>query len=180
MAKVAMGVFLEHDDADNAVNDLHEAGFNAKDISVMMKTPPEGQKFSGNNVVVSNGVVQRVTSDAAYGGILGGLAGLLVGISATVIPGLGGLLVAGPLAGVIGLHSAAATTMTGIVAGGATGGIVGVLQGFGVSQEQAKQYETRIQQGGVLVAVPVTDANQEKAEAILDEHGAEEMRTFTA
>lgn len=145
-----------------------------------MKSPQEGETINGdNNITIKNGVVTKGTKGAEYGGIIGGLAGLLIGIAAVVIPGAGGFLFAGPLAAVLGLHGAVATTFTGAFAGAATGGLVGVFEGLGVPKETAQHYEKQINAGGVLVAVATTSENEEQAQNILERHNAEQIRTIT-
>ena len=52
-------------------------------------------------------------------------------------------LVAGPLAAAI----------AGLGAGGAAGGIVGALIGAGIPDQQAKQYEEHLNNGGILLGV---------------------------
>jgi len=79
---------------------------------------------------------------AGTGAWVGGLFGLLVGAAFLVLPGLGPVIVAGPLSAALlgGLEGA----LAGAVLGGA-------LVGWGVPKEQAIKYETQVKAGKFLV-----------------------------
>jgi len=108
------------------------------------------------------------------GAILGGLAGLAVANG--ILPGLGTLFVAGPLATALGFTGAAATTAAGALTGAAAGGLVGALAGLGVSDDEAKVYEKRIKSGAVLVATKT--ANPTLVKDIFSKHGVEEINEY--
>jgi hypothetical protein len=97
---------------------------------------------------------------AGFGAIVGGLTGVLVGLAALTIPGIGLAIVAGPI--VAGL--------TGIVAGAVTGGIVGVLVKSGVPEDEAPYYAEGIRRGGTLVSVETSDTLH--AEDIMNRYGS--------
>ncbi len=181
MNEVVLGVFRGHRAADTAVDELQAAGYDAKDISIIMKSPEDGERVAGHDdVVMSKGVVKKTKQGAITGGVIGGLAGILIGITATVMPGLGGLLLVGPLASIIGLTGPWATTVTGALTGAAAGGLIGFLMGLGIPRETSEKYEQSIKEGGVLVAVPIKKGADNKAEHILDKNGAEEIRAVSA
>ncbi len=175
MAKMVLGVFIEENDAEQAIHELKDVGYNAKDISIVMryKTSAEGLREStGANV--AGGAV----SGATAGGVLGGLAGLLIGIGAITIPGVGALLIGGPLAAALGLSGAAATTVSGAVTGVLAGGLVGSLMGLGIPEDEARVYEDRIKEGAILVAVPAREGNVSEAMNILEDFGADQVRSI--
>jgi hypothetical protein len=90
---------------------------------------------------------------------------------AVIIPGIGPLLAAGPLAGAIG----------GLGVGAAAGGIVGLLRDNGVSDEEAEFYAEGVKRGGALVTVRrVSDEQAAKAREIFDRHGAIEKEDLNA
>src|ERR1035438_9111534 len=86
---------------------------------------------------------EGVAAGASAGGASGGTLGLLVGIGALVIPGLGPFIAAGPIM----------SALAGIGAGGAVGGFVGALAGMGIPEYEAKRYDGRVRQGGILGSV---------------------------
>ena len=69
--------------------------------------------------------------------------GLLAGLGALAIPGVGPLIAAGPIMG----------ALAGLGIGGAVGGLVGALVGMGIPEYEAKRYEGRVNDGGILVSV---------------------------
>jgi hypothetical protein len=96
--------------------------------------------------------------------------GLLVGLGALAIPGLGPLLAAGPIV----------AALAGFGAGGAVGGMVGALVGLGIPEYEAKRYEGHIKAGGILLSVHCrTDAQIERAKDTLKQTGAQDIASAT-
>src|SRR4030095_4159743 len=86
---------------------------------------------------------EGATTGAGTGAVIGGVLGWLAGIGAIAIPGLGPFIAAGPIM----------AALAGLGAGGAAGGIVGGLVGMGLPEYEAKRYEGRVKDGGVLISV---------------------------
>ena len=153
MRHILLGIFSKQKDADDALFELADAGFVGDEISVVTKDDTV-KKY-------------RSTADGgeaiATGGILGGLAGLLIAATPVVLPGVG-ILVAGPL-----------TVLTGLTLGAVTGGLLGALVEAGVSEDQARSYERRIKTGEVLLGVPVDEKTEKKARDIMGKYNAEEL-----
>ena len=107
--------------------------------------------------------------DAAKGALGGAVGGALLGIAALAIPGVGPLAAAGAIASSAIPGAAAIGAGVGAVAGGLTG----VLTNHGVSDDDAKYYEDRINQGGVFVSVDTSNGrvDPESARRILRDHG---------
>jgi hypothetical protein len=173
MAGVTLGVFTDRDAAESAIDELRDDGYNPKDISIVTQDKVVGQDLARDT---GASVAEGAASGATTGGVIGGLAGLLIGIGAITVPGIGGLLIGGPLAAALGLTGAAATTVQGAVTGALAGGLIGALVGLGVPEEDARVYEDRIKQGGILLAVPSSDSAAREARVILEAHGAEQTR----
>lgn len=176
MAQMVLGIFADRADAEAAIEDLKDEGYNPKDISIIMKDVEEGRAVAGTT---GANVAEGAVAGATTGGALGALAGLLVGIGAIALPGIGGLLVGGPLAAALGLSGAAATTVSGAVTGALAGGLVGALTGLGIPEEDAKVYEERIKSGAILLAVPARTGDGEDAKDILLDHGADQVRSVS-
>lgn len=98
--------------------------------------------------------------NAAVGAGIGGFAGLLAGVAALAIPGVGPLIAAGPLAVVLG----------GAMAGSAAGVVIGALSGIGVPEEYAREYAAAIEQGQTLVSVRAGSLPTAQVEGILTAH----------
>ncbi len=174
MADMVLGIYSDQVAANEAVDELKSEGYDAKDISIIVKDQSVVDDLSTNTNV---SVADSAASGAVTGGLLGGLAGLLVGVGAITIPGIGALLIGGPLAAALGLTGAAATTVSGAATGALAGGIVGALVGLGVPEEEARVYESRIREGGILLAVPVREGSTREARVILEDTGADRIRT---
>lgn len=172
-----VGIFDSKDDAEYAVDDLKEFGFRNSDISVIMKEQGEYvQKQKGSK---GGAAFEGLITGATSGGVIGGLAGLLIGIGAIAIPSVGPLLVAGPLAVALGLTGAAAATVSGAATGIVAGGLVGGLVGLGLPQDVAYEYEQRLREGGVLLAVPVeVESDARKVEKLFALHNAMHIRNL--
>jgi len=174
MATLHLGVFADRVKAEAAISELEGAGYAPKEISIVVKDQETATKIADNTGAnVAGGAVAGATT----GGVIGGIAGLLVGIGAIVVPGIGALLIGGPIAAVLGLSGAAAATASGAVTGALAGGLLGALAGLGVPEEDAKVYEERISQGGVLLAVPEKEGIEDDVRAIMSDNGAGQMRS---
>lgn len=166
--RTVIGVFSNEPYAEEAIVTLDERGFQAEDISVLMKDTAMGHEVEHNTQAH---VVKGVASGATTGAVIGGVAGLLVGIGALTIPGIGAFVVGGPLALALGLTGTAAATVTGAVAGG----LIGALMGLGLTKEEAEVYEERIKEGALLVAIPVSEEREEEVMSILSRFNATDI-----
>lgn len=176
--QTVIGVFHDRFDAESAIDELEDMGFNPKDVSVVVK---DGVAVSDKDKTGAKGgaVAEGAVSGAATGGVLGGLAGLLIGIGALAIPGIGGFLVGGPIAIALGLTGAAATTISGATTGALAGGLVGGLIGLGIPENEARVYEQRIREGAVLLAVPTnTETGESEVRKVFDDYSADQVRTI--
>lgn len=157
------GIFQSQASAESAVQALVQAGFNNNDISVLMPDQDSTREFAHENATKAP---EGAATGAATGGALGGTLGLLAGIGALAIPGVGPFIAAGPIVG----------ALAGLGAGGAVGGLVGALVGMGLPEYEAKRYEGRVKDGGVLLSVhAATSDRAQSAKAILERTGAEDV-----
>jgi hypothetical protein len=66
--------------------------------------------------------------------------------------------------------------LAGIGAGGAVGGLIGALIGMGIPEFEAKRYEGRIKDGGVLLSVHCdTSTQMDRAKEVLKRTGAQDI-----
>lgn len=173
MTQVVIGVFKYQDDAEDALSELKDLGYEPNEISVIMKDIKEAREVQDKTGVH---VAGGAASGAATGGAIGGILGLLVGIGALTIPGIGAILIGGPIAAALGLTGAAATTASGAVTGALAGGLLGALVGIGIPEDEAKEYVEDIKGGGVLLAVPVHDARTDEVKNIMENYKARGTR----
>lgn len=163
MNKAVMCIVQDQSQAESTVKQLQAAGFPSDDISVLLPNKGGTRDFAHeHNTKAPEGAV----TGASAGGVLGGTFGLLVGIGALAIPGLGPFIAAGPLL----------AALSGAAAGATVGGITGALVGMGIPEIEAKRYEGKIKGGNVLISVHTgTSDERERAEAIFKAAHAEDI-----
>ena len=149
--------------AERAVDELVSAGFSHADVSVLMADNQGSKDFAHEKQTKAP---EGTTTGVAAGGTIGGTLGLLAGIGALAIPGVGPFIAAGPIMG----------ALAGLGVGGAVGGLVGALVGMGIPEYEAKRYEGRLKEGGVLLSVHC-DTSEEitRAKVILERTGANDI-----
>jgi uncharacterized membrane protein len=173
MNKTLIGVFEERSDVEEAIEKLKANGLNAKDFSIVMKDKEEAKDI-GEDTGAS--VAESALAGATTGAAVGGLAGLLAG---TVLPGLGGFLIGGPIGAALGLTGAAATTVSGAATGALAGGLIGALMGLGLSKDEAEHYQSRVQEGAILLMVPSPDEKVSFVNNVFNEYNASDVKTIT-
>jgi uncharacterized membrane protein len=159
---VVVALYDNLEDAKDAVEELHARGFLRDNISLIANDVggKYARRLGKERDLDEKSAVDTTAEGAGLGAITGGLAGLLLGLSALAVPGIGPVLAAGPLvAGLVG---------AGI--GAATGGLLGALVEAGVPEEEAHYYAEGIRRGGTLVAVNTTQDNTNEAVDILDSY----------
>jgi hypothetical protein len=157
------GIYPDRFAVEEAVEHLRTAGFRSTDISVLF---PDNQGTKDFAHEKNTKAPEGVTTGVVAGGIAGGVLGWLTGIGALAIPGLGPLIAAGPII----------AALAGAGAVGTLGGIVGALTGMGIPEYEAKRYEGRIRDGGVLVSVHCDNSDWVKrGKGILEETGGQDI-----
>ncbi len=144
--KKIVGIFSSETEAISVIKNLKEVGYADNEISVVAKDSDKLDRIDDvTDVDVNNTAsdTSKALGGAAIGGVLGGVGALLLELGVVAIPGVGPFLAAGPIV----------ATIAGLVAGGAVGGIVGALVESGIDEDDAKEYETYIERGDILVAV---------------------------
>lgn len=167
MSQLITGIFHDRTEAEQAVDDLKNLGYSQNDISVMMNNSGEAHDFA-------EGTGTKATEGAGVGAGIGGTLGAIIAAltatgSVAAIAATGGLaapLVAGPLA----------AALAGAGAGGLTGGIIGGLIGAGIPEDRARQYETSLNSGGILLGVHAEDAQVPEVQRILERDGADDVQ----
>src|SRR5579872_161462 len=117
------GIYPTQNEAESGVAAFKEMGFCAADISVLLPDSLESKDLvADNGTKAPESAIIGVGSGAAVGGAVG----WLVGVGAVMIPGLGPVIAAGPIA----------AALAGIGIGGALGGFAGCLVGVGVPESE--------------------------------------------
>lgn len=159
----AFAIFPDRNAAERAVDQLTAAGFSNQDVSVLMSDKAGSKDFATEK---NTKAPEGTTAGVGIGGALGGTLGLLAGIGALAIPGVGPLIAAGPIMG----------ALAGLGVGGAVGGLVGALVGMGIPEYEAKRYENRVNDGGILVSVHCETSDEvSRAKDILKNAGGDDV-----
>ena len=157
IGRTVVGLFRDRNDAEQAISDLKDAGFTREQIGIAIKDRSEQRELTEGTE--SSAVGQGAAAGAISGGLVGGIIGLL---GSLLIPGLGPIVAGGVLE----------SMLVGAGAGAATGGLIGALMGLGVSEEDAKHFDTGIRKGGTLVTVDA-GSRVDEAERILHSSNAD-------
>jgi len=149
--------------AEQAVDSLLAVGFSNGDVSVLLPDDQSTRQFAHEK---DTKAPEGTTAGVTTGGVIGGTLGVLAGIGALAIPGLGPFIAAGPImAGLAGLG-----------VGGAVGGLVGALVGMGIPEYEAKRYEGRVKDGGILLSVHCDTSDEiSRAKEVLKNTSAEDI-----
>ena len=140
-------MYNDRDSAERAYSTLQGRGYTDKDINLLMSDETRNKHFADqhddDDTALGNKAMEKAGVGSAIGGTIGAVAAAIAAIGSNLIlPGLG-LVVAGPLA----------AGLAGAGAGGLTGGLIGALVGSGIPDERAREYETGIKQGGIVMGV---------------------------
>jgi hypothetical protein len=164
-AKLITGLFKTRVAAEAAVDALLKRGYTRDDISVLMSDATKNKEFA---VETRSHAADGAGIGGAVGGAVGAVLAAIAAVGTTiVIPPLGGLVIAGPIA----------AALAGAGAGGATGGIIGALIGAGIPEHRARVYDAGLQAGGILLGVEAhSDEDVDKLEQLFEDIGAEHIR----
>jgi hypothetical protein len=135
------GLFRDRESAERAYRSLQERGYTKDDVNVLMSEETRRKHFSDSELGTK--AAEGAAVGAAVGGVtLGTLTALAAVGTSFILPGLG-LIIAGPIVG----------ALAGGTVGALAGGLVGALVGYGIPEEEAKEYEKGIRAGGVVLIV---------------------------
>lgn len=161
--QAVIGLVSTQAQAEKIVSALEQSGFSSNDVSVLFPDKKGTRDFAHEkNTKAPEGAIAGVGA----GGALGGTLGLLAGIGALAIPGLGPFIAAGPIM----------AALSGAAAGAAVGGLAGALVGMGIPEIEAKQYEGKVREGSILLSVHAESADERtRAKKILEQAGAADV-----
>jgi len=158
MDRTVIALYDSLSEANNAVEDLVDAGFDRNNISIIAND----STGESSNYINDNGNRTDDVSGgegASFGAVIGGL----IGLGTALIPGIGPIMAAGPLAAVV-------MGAVGALTGALTGGIAASLIDLGLSEDDAHLYAEGIRRGGTMVTVHTDEASIEDARSILNDH----------
>jgi len=163
--KAVFGIYKSRASVENAVGLLRESGYLSSDVAILL---PESTGVRELGTEKASKAPEGAATGAGSGAVVGGVLGWLVGIGSLAIPGVGPFIAAGPIV----------AALAGAGVGGAIGGVAGGLIGMGVPEFEAKRYEGRLAEGGILLSVHCETSEEiAAAKSTLQRTGAEDITT---
>jgi hypothetical protein len=163
---IVAAVYNLHTEAEQGVKELQKAGFDMKQLSIVGKNP-----HAEEHVVGFYNAGDRIKHWGKTGAFWGGLWGLLFGAAFFVIPGLGPVLVAGPLvAWIVGALEGAAVV-------GGLSAIGAGLFSIGIPKDSVLNYEIALKTDRFLLLVNGTADEAARAHDTLKGTHPAELRT---
>lgn len=167
----AVGLFSSRREAETALHQLRDAGFNMDKVSVVSRNEdgnPQriNAKPQSKDEQIAGGAGAGATAGAATGGIMG----LIGSLGVLAIPGIGPAAEVGIIL---------ANTLLGSGIGAAGGGLVGALIGWGVPEDQANYYNNQVtQHGSYLIMVEGTEQDIRNAQSVLNSNGIRDWNVY--
>ena len=149
MPEILVGVFSDYNAAHAAVEEIVSSGVPREDISVIAA--------DRTGVEAGSSEPGSTAGAAGTGAAVGGTAGLIAGLAALAIPGIGPVVAAGPIV----------AALTGAGVGAAAGGVIGAMTHMGISEDQARAYSDAVREGRTVVTVRAGGQNAIEVENIL-------------
>jgi uncharacterized membrane protein len=154
---VVVAIYDTHEQAEQAVKELQKSGFDMKKLSIVAKNP-----HAEEHVVGFYNAGDRIKHWGSAGAFWGGVWGLLFGSAFFAIPGIGPLLVAGPLvAWIVG-------ALEGAVVVGGVSAIGAGLFSIGIPKDSILDYELALKTDKFVVLAHGTTAEATRARDLLD------------
>jgi hypothetical protein len=160
MNRAIAGLFSDPDRAAAAMEALERAGIPPSAIGVVASEQTNATFINRYSLALRD-----AEQGAGSGAVVGGIAGLLIGLTPIAVPGVGAALVGGWIV----------ATLAGAAVGAAVGSAVRGLADLGLPSADATRYEERIRCGAVLVTVRAGPGQQADVRELLRRAGAEEV-----
>jgi uncharacterized membrane protein len=163
MSKTVICLATSEAQAETIVRRLNDSGIPTSDVSVLFPDKTASRDFAHEH---NSKAPEGTAIGASAGGVTGGVLGLLAGIGALAIPGVGPFIAAGPIM----------AALSGAAVGAAIGGIGGALIGMGIPEYEAKQYEAKIKEGNILISAHAADGDVvDRMKDVMKQAGAEDI-----
>ena len=153
---VMTALYDTHEQAEQAVKQLQHHGYDMQQLSIV------GRDYhSEENVVGYYNMGDRMLKWGGNGAFWGSIWGMLFGSAFILIPGVGPLLLAGPLVGML------VGALEGAVVVGGVSALGAALASLGIPDDTIVEYETEIKVGKYMLLAHGTPAEVERAREIL-------------
>lgn len=159
-----IAIFNTHTEAEDAIHELQRAGFDMKKLSIVGK-----DYHTEEHVVGYYNTDDRMKYWGKLGAFWGGLWGFLIGAAFFWVPGVGPLVIGGPLV------SWLVGALEGAVVVGSLSALGAALYSIGIPRDSIVQYETALRADKFLLIAHGTSDDVHKARDIFDTHGAHQV-----
>ena len=139
MSAYDIHLYENEQQAAEAIEEFKRENYTTDEISVIANQPNDLTRMTQE---VKTSTMDGAIAGAATGGAIG-IAGVLAGLPAVLVPGLGAVLAAGPILTILG----------GAIVGvkSSEGGLMNSLVNIGLSNDEAERYANAVQDGKFLV-----------------------------
>lgn len=152
------GLYEHFEDAASVISELTRGGYPSKNITVIVNDK------DGRLEKYTTGEFTKDAVDGDEGAGFGAVVGSLTALGMAVLPGVGPIFAAGPLA-------AALIAGIGAATGAATGAAVAEAVEFDIDKDDATEYARIIQEGGAVLVVDVYDEwDEDRVEDIMEKY----------
>ena len=157
---LVLALFRDRARAARAAAAVHDLGIDRGDLSVVSRSHHDETTLAREVDATPGGEIE----DSRVAARLGELGGQILAAIAIVLPGIGPIVTAGPLAADLGE-----------AAGHMAGGVASVLARTGLPEPRAAEWQTRVQRGDVLLGVHVRRGEEDAIASALRQQGADEV-----
>jgi uncharacterized membrane protein len=161
---VVVAVYKDHKDAEEAVQELQRAGFDMKKLSIVGKDYHTEEHVTGYY-----NAGDRMKYWGKLGAFWGGVWGMLFGAAFFAVPGIGPVLVAGPLvAWIVG-------ALEGAIVTGGLSAVGAGLYSVGIPKDSVVRYETELKASNFLLVAHGAAEEIARAREIINATSPEEV-----
>ncbi len=157
---VVLALFRDRGRAARAAAAVRDVGVDRADLSVVSRSHQDESALAREVGATPGAEIE----DSRVAARLGELGGQILAAIAVVLPGIGPIVTAGPLAADLGE-----------AAGHMAGGVASVLARSGLSDARATQWQDRVRHGDVLLGVHVRHGDVAAIRTALEQQGADEI-----
>jgi len=155
---ITVAIYPTHEGAEAAIRELEESGFDMKKLSIVGKDYHTEEHVTG---YYSAG--DRMLAWGKFGAFWGGVWGLLLGSAFFLIPGIGPVLMAGPVVAAI------VSALEGAAVVGGLEALLAALVSLGIPKNSAIAYQTELAAGKFVLIVHGTQEETSKARVLLQQ-----------
>jgi cation transport regulator ChaB len=166
--KTITAIFQHENQVDTVIKRLLDRKVPRDHLSVMGRDFQSQTRITGF-LTKKDVILGGLRSGAIFGSLFGSLLSVLTGVGVLFIPFVGSVVAAGPLSSLL-LGAA-----TGAIAGSAGGGLASVLSTWGMPEDKATIYETRLKAGEFVVMVEVPENRSGEYTLLLESAGGQEI-----